>query len=56
VDDWRVIMALADARAGVRAPRLSGLPLCVRSSPRSFGRVEGDAGTVVAGGPIPGPG
>jgi aminoglycoside 3-N-acetyltransferase len=36
-----------DVRAGIRELGLAGLPLCVHSSLRSFGRVEGGADTVV---------
>ncbi|HUX88909.1 MAG TPA: AAC(3) family N-acetyltransferase [Chloroflexota bacterium] len=41
--------AIEDIRAGIRALRLGGLPLCVHSSLRSFGWVEGGAATVVDG-------
>jgi aminoglycoside N3'-acetyltransferase len=42
-------VALGEVRAGVRALGLSGLPLCVHSSLRSFGWVDGGPSTVVAG-------
>jgi aminoglycoside 3-N-acetyltransferase len=43
------MIAVDEVRAGVRALRLSGLPLGVHASLRSFGWVDGGAATVVAG-------
>ncbi len=39
----------ADVRAGIRRLGLAGLPLCVHSSLRSFGWVDGGPGTVISG-------
>lgn len=42
-------VTIEDIRQGIRAAGLSGLPLCVHSSLRSFGQVEGGAPTIIQG-------